>query len=73
MISLVISCSKLVSHHTAANILFEFEEVVSRTGISPKVFRVVTDNASKLMCVKLSLPGFETEQHTGEDDDQEKD
>ena len=55
VLSLLISCSQLQGHHTAENILSEFEEVVTPTGISLKVYRVVADNASNVGKLLLSL------------------
>ena len=45
-----------------------FEEVVSRAGISPKVYRVLTDNASNVRKAFESLPGFDIEKDSDEDD-----
>ena len=55
VLSLLIACSQLHGRHTGENILSEFEEVVSRAGISPKVYRVVTDNASNISKVSQGL------------------
>ena len=58
--------SKLLGHYTGANILSEFEKVVSCTAISSKVYKVVTDNASNVQKAfsgsSGSIPGFEIEQ-----------
>ena len=73
-LSLLISCGRLHDRHTAANILSEFEEVVSRIGISLKLYRVVTDNASNVRkAFSESLPGFMVEQGDDEDDDDDDD
>ena len=70
VLSLLISCSQLHGHHTGENILSEFEEVVSRAGISLKVYRVVTDNASNVRKAFESLPGFDIEKDSDDEDDQ---
>ena len=46
ILSLLLLCSNLHCRHTAENILSEFVEVIRHTGISLKVYRIVTDNAS---------------------------
>ena len=70
VLSLLISCSQLHGRHTGENILSEFEEVVSRAGISLKVYRVVTDNASNVRKAFESLPGFDIEKDSDDEDDQ---
>ena len=58
--------TKLLGQYTGANILSEFEEVVSCTAISSNVYKVVTDNASNVQKAfsgnSGSIPGFEIEQ-----------
>ena len=74
ILSLLLSCSKLLGRHTAESILSEFEEVISRTDISLKVYRVVTDNASNVKkAFSGSLPGFGVEQDSDTDDDDQDD
>ena len=74
ILSLLLSCSKLLGRHTAESILSEFEEVISRTDISLKVYRVVTDNASNVKkAFSGSLPGFGDERDSDTDDDDQDD
>ena len=73
MLSLLISCSQLHDRHTAENILSEFKEVVSRTVISLKVYKVVTDNASNVRKAFENLPGFDVEEDTDNGDDKTED
>jgi len=71
-LSLLLSCSKLNGRHTAESILSEFEEVVSNTGVSLKVYRVVTDNASNVKKAFMEgLPGFEMMDDDDDDHDEE--
>lgn len=67
---LLILCSQLHGRHTGENILSEFKEVVSCAGISPKVYRVVTDNASNVRKALESLPGFDIEKDSDDEDDE---
>ena len=71
ILSLLLSSSKIFSCQTAENIPSDFEEVVIHIGISPKVYRVVTDNAYNVKkAFPGSLPRFELEHDQDSEDNQ---
>jgi hypothetical protein len=74
--SVLLSCQQLTDRHTAENILSGFEEVITHFGISDKVYRVVTDNASNMKKAfddTVILPHFEFESEMDSVDENEAD
>ena len=67
--SVMLACSRFKGKHIAEKIQQEYEETVSSFEIGHKVSNIVTDNAANMVKVfNFSLPGFESEIKTDENE-----
>uniref|UniRef100_A0A1X7TG49 HAT C-terminal dimerisation domain-containing protein n=1 Tax=Amphimedon queenslandica TaxID=400682 RepID=A0A1X7TG49_AMPQE len=75
MKSLLLSCSRLVGHHTGEHIVSEFEDVALTYNISEKIFKVISDNASNMKKGfndrQTQLPGFKDVHDSDSESDSE--
>ena len=73
---IVLGCNRVQGRHTAVNIQFWYDEVVSDFGISEKVKHNITDSGSniKKAFTQVTLPGYEEEDTDDlSDEDEDKD
>ena len=73
---IVLGCNRVQGRHTAENIQFWYDEVVSDFGISEKVKHIITDSGSniKKTFTQVTLPGYEEEDTDDlSDEDEDKD
>ena len=59
----MLGCNRVQGRHTAENIQFWYDEVVSDFGISEKVKHIIIDSSSniKKAFTQVTLPGYEEE------------
>lgn len=68
MESMMLVCNHIRGRHTAENIVSWYDEITSEYDITDKIKHIVTDNASNVKKAFLTLPGFEQEQASDNED-----
>ena len=67
--SVMLACNQVSGRHTGDNIMMWYDEIISDFGVREKVKHIITDSASNVKKVFLTLPGYEdVEDHTASDD-----